>query len=122
MDTSSLYRETQKYIRSNSEISEEILLISARAAHAEAEYSARDECISQLEAIGGDEVFLAKALMLMDENRHHDALASLDQIKKKSAGSVKAQIRALRMGRNWEQVLLRMKDLKKFKAIKKDFG
>ena len=27
MDTSSLYRETQKYIRSNSEISEEILLI-----------------------------------------------------------------------------------------------
>jgi HemY protein len=117
MDTSSLYRETQKYIRSNSEISEEILLISARAAHAESEYSARDECISQLEAIGGDEVFLAKALMLMDENRHHDALASLDQIKKKSAGSVKAQIRALRMGRNWEQVLLRMKDLKKFKAM-----
>lgn len=116
-ETQSLYEETQKYMRDSDEVSRETLVVAARAAHIERHYSDRDISIAQLELDGGDDVYLIKSLMLIDESRYHDALAALSQIKKRSTSSVRAEIAALRLGGQWAQVLSAVKNAKKFNAL-----
>ena len=116
-ETQSLYKETQKYIRDSDEVSRETLLVAARAAHVERHYSDRDASIARLELADDDDVYLAKSLMLIDEARYHDALAALSQINKRSTSSVRSEVAALRLGEKWDQVLLVLKDAKKFDAF-----
>ena len=119
-ETSSLYKEVNKYIRENVEASKEMRLVAAKAAHIEGHYSDRDAHIAQLELNDGDDIYLAKALMLLDEGRHYDALAALQKIQKRSVSSVRVELEALRLGRNWKQVLLLIKDVRKFDAMNTD--
>ncbi len=91
--------------------------MAARAAHVERHYSDRDASIARLELADDDDVHLAKSLMLIDEARYHDALAALSQINKRSTSSVRSEVAALRLGEKWDQVLLVLKDAKKFDAF-----
>ncbi|MDC1311156.1 hypothetical protein N8Z26_01705 [Burkholderiales bacterium] len=120
LETASLYKEAKKNIRENVEVSKEMLLVAARAAHVERHYSDRDTYIAQLELNDGDDIWLAKALMLLDEGRHHDTLAVLQKIQKRNVSSVRAELEALRLGRNWKQVLLLIKDVRKLDAMSAD--
>jgi len=59
-------------------------------------------------------------LMLIDEGRHHDALAALKKLQKRSVGSVRVELEALRIGRNWEQILPLVKVARKLNAMNED--
>ena len=119
-ETSILYEQAKKYIREGNAASKEMLLVAARAAHLEGEYSDRDIYIAQLEESEADDIYLTKALMLIDEGRHHDALGALHKIQKRSVGSVRAELAALRIGRNWDRVLPLVKVARKLNAMNSD--
>jgi len=119
-ETSTLYQEAKKYIREGNAASKEMLLVAARAAHIEGEYSDRDTYVAQLEESEADDIYLTKALMLIDESRHHDALGVLHKIQKRSVGSVRAELAALKIGRNWDKVLPLIKVARKLNAMNPD--
>ncbi|MBA4740365.1 MAG: hypothetical protein H2061_04655 [Burkholderiales bacterium] len=120
-ETSILYKQSKKDIQENTKVSKETLLIAAKAAHVEGYYSDRDSYITQLVELNeGDDVYLAQALMLIEEGRYHDTLAALHKMKKRSASSVRVELEASRLGRDWKQVLVLMKDIRKFDAISSD--
>lgn len=119
-ETSILYEQVKKYIREGNAASKEMLLLGAKAAHIEGQYSDRDEYITLLEESDPNEVYLTKALMLIDEGRHHDALAALKKLQKRSVGSVRVELEALRIGRNWEQILPLVKVARKLNAMNED--
>jgi len=119
-ETSILYEQVKKYIREGNAASKEMLLLGAKAAHIEGQYSDRDEYITLLEESDSNEVYLTKALMLIDEGRHHDALAALKKLQKRSVGSVRVELEALRIGRNWEQILPLVKVARKLNAMNED--
>jgi uncharacterized protein HemY len=119
-ETSTLYQDAKKYIREDSKVSKEMLLLAAKAAHIEGQYSDRDGYIAQLEESDANDIFLTKALMLIDEGRHHDALAALQKLQKRSVGSVRVELEALRIGRNWEQILPLIKVARKLNAMNED--
>ena len=119
-ETSTLYQEAKKYIREDNKASKEMLLLAAKAAHIEGQYSDRDGYIAQLEESDANDIYLTKALMLIDEGRHHDALAALQKLQKKSVGSVRVELEALRIGRNWEQILPLIKVARKLNAMNDD--
>jgi len=119
-ETSTLYQEAKKYIREGNAASKEMLLVAARAAHIEGEYSDRDTYVAQLEESEADDIYLTKALMLIDEGRHHDALGVLHKIQKRSVGSVRAELAALKIGRNWDKVLPLIKVARKLNAMNPD--
>ena len=119
-ETSILYEQVKKYIREGNAASKEMLLLGAKAAHIEGQYSDRDEYITLLEENDANEVYLTKALMLIDEGRHHDALAALKKLQKRSVGSVRVELEALRIGRNWEQILPLVKVARKLNAMNED--
>ena len=119
-ETSTLYQEAKKYIREGNAASKEMLLVAARAAHIEGEYSDRDTYVAQLEESEADDIYLTKALMLIDEGRHHDALGVLHKIQKRSVGSVRAELAALKIGRNWDKVLPLIKVARKLNAMDPD--
>jgi HemY protein len=119
-ETSTLYQEAKKYIREDNKVSKEMLLLAAKAAHIEGKYSDRDRYIAQLEESDANDIYLTKALMLIDEGRHHDALAALQKLQKRSVGSVRVELEALRIGRNWEQILSLIKVARKLNAMNED--
>jgi HemY protein len=119
-ETSTLYQEAKKYIREDNKVSKEMLLLAAKAAHIEGQYSDRDGYIAQLEESDANDIYLTKALMLIDEGRHHDALAALQKLQKRSVGSVRVELEALRIGRNWEQILPLIKVARKLNAMNED--
>ncbi|MDC0501034.1 hypothetical protein OAN45_03770 [Burkholderiales bacterium] len=119
-ETSILYEQVKKYIREGNAASKEMLLLGAKAAHIEGQYSDRDEYITLLEESDPNEVYLTKALMLIDKGRHHDALAALKKLQKRTVGSVRVELEALRIGRNWEQILPLVKVARKLNAMNED--
>jgi HemY protein len=119
-ETSTLYQEAKKYIREDNKVSKEMLLLAAKAAHIEGKYSDRDRYIAQLEESDANDIYLTKALMLIDEGRHHDALAALQKLQKRSVGSVRVELEALRIGRNWGQILPLIKVARKLNAMDDD--
>lgn len=95
-------------------------VLAARAAHGLRNYSARDEYLSkaaEAEGDGDDLRLIAQAEMLLEERRYHDALGVLRRLPQKHTASLRLELRAHQLARNWDQVLLLLPQLEKRKVF-----
>lgn len=84
-------------------------VITARAAHEMREFQLRDDALARLESDRSGRDYLrltTQAELLLDEHRYHDALNALAKITEKHAATLKLELRAHQLARNWEQILV----------------
>ena len=82
-------------------------VIAARAAHELRAYQRRDGYLSRAaEAAAGDQAarIVTQAELLLDERRHHEALALLTRLPRRHTAALRLEMRAQQQARNWEQV------------------
>lgn len=82
-------------------------VIAARAAHEKRAFDARDQYLARLDDLGDDFDYLRRvthAELLLDERRYLDALAVLEKIKVRHTASLRLELKAHQLARNWDRV------------------
>lgn len=82
-------------------------VIAARAAHETRSFEARDRYLAKLEEVGASTDYLRRitqAELLLDERRYLDALAVLEKIQDKHTASLRLELKAQQLARNWDRV------------------
>ena len=104
-------------------------VIAARSAHELNKYSQRDEFINVLENNAPDEIALrimTKAELLLDENRHEEALIILQTLhtveKNQKTAILRLELRAQQQSNNWDKVLELVDQLTKRDALDKSLA
>jgi len=96
------------------------LALAARSAHELRDYSGRDACLEQMEALAPQEVYLrevTRAELLLDERRHYDALNALARLPDVHTGALKLELKAQQLAQNWDRVLALIPQLEKRKVM-----
>ena len=97
-------------------------MLAARAAHGMRAFAARDKYLARSTGTDPEEdamKFMAQAEMLLDERRHHDALAVLKRLPEKHTAALRLELRAQRMAMNWERVLALIPQLEKRRVFER---
>ncbi len=82
-------------------------VVAARAAHETRAFEARDRYLARVEDSGESAEYLRRitqAELLLDERRYLDALAVLEKIKDKHTASLRLELKAHQLARNWDRV------------------
>lgn len=82
-------------------------VIAARAAHETRSFEARDRYLAKLEDAGESADYLRRitqAELLLEERRYLDALAVLEKIPDKHTASLRLELKAHQLARNWDRV------------------
>ena len=116
-ETKSLLKDMEKTFAETNNVDVDRLLIAARAAHDEFQFSLRDDFIARALTQGEDVVWVAKANMLLDEGRYNDALMSIANVKKKTVGSLRLEAAALAEAEDWKKVLMLLKEIRRSDAL-----
>jgi len=96
------------------------LALAARSAHELRDYSGRDACLEQMEALAPQDVYLrevTRAELLLDERRHYDALNALARLPDVHTGALKLELKAQQLAQNWDRVLALIPQLEKRKVM-----
>ncbi len=111
------FKESPAFIATNA-------VIAARSAHELSKYSQRDEFINVLENDAPNEIALlvmTKAELLLDENRHEEALKILHTLhtveKNQKTAILRLELRAQQQSNNWDKVLELVDQLTKRDAL-----
>jgi HemY protein len=96
------------------------LALAARSAHELRNYAARDAYLQQMEAQVPQEAYLremTRADLLLEERRYLDALHSLGRLQDKHTATLRLELKAHQLARNWDQVLALLPQLDKRKVL-----
>jgi len=90
-------------------------VLAARAAHELRAYERRDAYLEQAAAApeGEPARVVTAAELLLEENRHQEALEMLKRLPHRHTAALRLELKAQQQARNWEQVLALTEDLRR---------
>jgi HemY protein len=91
-------------------------VLAARAAHELRAYERRDAYLARATtSTPGEEAarLVTGAELLLDEQRHEEALALLKRLPRRHTAALRLELKAQQQARNWEQVLALTEELRK---------
>lgn len=90
-------------------------VLAARAAHELHAGERRDAYLARAAAAAGDDParVITEAELLLDQNRHQEALAVLQRLPRRHTAALRLEWKAQQQARNWEQVLPLTEELRR---------
>ena len=96
------------------------LAVAARAAHELRSFQARDDYLRAMETAAPQETYLreiTRAELLLDERRYHDALQALSRLQDKHTATLRLELKAHQLAKNWDQVLALLPQMERRKVF-----
>ena len=96
------------------------LAVAARAAHELRSFQARDDYLRAMEKVAPQEAYLremTRAELLLDERRYHDALQALSRLQDKHTATLRLELKAHQLAKNWDQVLALLPQMERRKVF-----
>ena len=96
------------------------LAVAARAAHELRSFQTRDDYLRAMEKVAPQEAYLremTRAELLLDERRYHDALQALSRLQDKHTATLRLELKAHQLAKNWDQVLALLPQMERRKVF-----
>lgn len=95
-------------------------VLAARAAHELRAYDRRDRYLARaayFDAADQTMRSIARAELLLNERRHQEALAALDELPRKHTAALRLELKAAQLARHWDRYLELLGQLEKLNAL-----